>query len=65
MSKLCIYCKHLSIDPGWSGTDVTPGDPYSFECGKYVWNGKPNSRQEHRSNMEIGLTCKLFEEAKD
>ncbi len=63
--RLCIYCEHFRFDEGWGGTDLTPGDPPRFICGKSKFNLMPESTREHRQILETGLTCTLFEKAKD
>ncbi|MHC4649005.1 MAG: hypothetical protein ACYTBJ_26420 [Planctomycetota bacterium] len=36
--KYCWLCKHIEIDSGWGGTEITPGDPSTFKCDKGHWN---------------------------
>jgi hypothetical protein len=36
--KYCWICKHIDVNSGWCGTDITPGDISVLECKKGHWD---------------------------
>lgn len=57
----CLKCVHCCIYPGWSGTDVTPGDPAEMHCKKGHWNIEHLSKPELCKAMETAETCPDYE----
>ena len=64
-SYKCFDCVHLTVDSGWGGSEVTPGEPLQFFCreGKWTW-----SYLDHTSKRDLadclctGDTCPKFKE---
>lgn len=66
MGRLCIYCEHFKLETDGPYSVQTPGLGYEILCGLgRFFMIKEEDKKEFRKNLEIGLTCKDFEPAKD
>lgn len=57
--RLCIYCKHFSIDLGEPGySEYTPGSDFSIDCRKKKWEFNPfGSETEYRLCIVAAQKC--------
>jgi hypothetical protein len=59
--KLCLCCKHFKIDFGTPDySDVTPGDPPSYDCGKGLFPSEDNYPANFGYLIQTAKTCKDF-----
>lgn len=59
--RVCIACKHFSVDPGWAGTDVTAGHDASLRCEKGHFSYVEMSEDDMVSNLGRAETCPDYE----
>ena len=65
IGRSCLDCKHLSLDGGWIGTDVTPGTPMTWQCmkGRYDLDTSDLSRERVKSVLDLADGCPEFTQA--
>jgi len=66
--RTCVACKHFGFDAGWAGTEITPGDNWSMECGRghYVLDGGLNTTEDDfRTTLRLAALCPDFAEEYD
>lgn len=58
--KACIACKHLRVEIGFGGSDVTPATNNYFTClkGRFGYSGPEDFVEDALSH---GLDCPDFE----
>lgn len=67
----CTFCDHFTLDEGWSGTEVTGGEPARIGCGKYHWTLGDGAKRgewttkEFRLAVVKGETCADFKRTGD
>lgn len=59
--KNCTLCRYFTFDLGWSGTDVTPGDPTVIGCDKDHWQAEAmDDPSSFRRRLQTAKNCKDF-----
>ena len=60
--RVCYECKHLIVDPGWGGSDVTPGDGIEVSCtrGHFFLGEQSINRMSLWASLEKAGECPDF-----
>lgn len=63
IGRNCIDCKHLELEAGFGGGDLTPPDPMTWECGlgHYDISQSEIEKERVRSLLHLAKTCPDFD----
>lgn len=61
-ARRCWNCLWFYLSKGWAGSDVTPGEPDIFRCGRGLWDKDDAflSQENFRRCMRQAENCVFF-----